>query len=53
MKQTVSNRMDDGLIAQQSLAESIELLLATNDSLFFWGKGMPIAHIIKGGKSHD
>jgi len=53
MKQTVSNQMDGGLNAQQSIAESIELLFAANDSVFFWSQGKPIANIINGGKSHD
>jgi len=53
MKQQVSNQMDGGLNAQQEIAVSIKLLFATNDSVFFWSQGKPVAHIIKGGKNDD
>jgi len=53
MEQHVSNQMDGGHIAQQSIAVSIELLLAANDSAFFWSNGQPIAYIINGDKNHD
>jgi len=45
--------MDGGLNAQQETAVSMKLLFAANDSVFFWSQGEPVAHIIKGGKSHD
>jgi len=53
MKQTVSNRLGGDLTASAKFAESFELLLAANDSVFSWSNHKPIAHIIKGGKSHD
>jgi len=53
MKQTVSNRLGGDLTASAKFAESIELLMAANDSVFFWGNHKPIAHIIKGRKKHD
>jgi len=53
MKQHVSNRLDGDLTAQQTIAETVKMLLATNEALFFWSQGKPVAFIIKGGKSHD
>jgi len=53
MKQHVSNRLDGDLTAQQTIADTVKILLATNEAVFFWSQHTPLAFIIKGGKSHD
>jgi len=51
MKQTVSNQMGSGHIAQQNFAASIELMYATQKSLYFYSKGIPLPVILGGQKS--
>jgi len=43
--------MDSGLIAQQNFAVSIELMYATQKSLFFYARGISLPVIIGGQKS--
>ena len=47
MKQKISTLMGSDLNAQQDFAVSVKLIIATEDSVFFWSQGKPVANIVE------
>ncbi len=51
MKHRISNQMDGRHMAQQDFAVSIQLMYATQKSVYFYTRGISFPVIVRGQKS--